>query len=610
MFVYFAEPAGEAVLQDRCEKRDKAGVEIEKLLGGGLLTSHFQPIVSLQQYEVFAYEALCRTVCPNPFGSIDILFHQATQCGLTLPLDMQCRTNGIALASGQSILDRGALLFINICPTSLLHPGHSAGKTVQLAQQHGLPVDHIVLEITEHEAISNYNLFRRAIDHYRSKGFRIAIDDFGAGYGGLKMLSVIEPDFVKIDRHFFLESKKSSINFNLIDSIATACHRIGIKVIAEGIEQENDLRTCREIGIDLVQGYLLARPSATLLTAGDLHLPEENHLQEPDTKLFDEVICIGDLATPVPPLDPGDRTIDVLKRFNQDGNLLCLPIVKNDQLCGLINRREFMETHMVGRFGYGLNLNYYKKIEEILEEDFLQVPHSMPVEEVARKIKLRRKVAAYDDICITRSGKYFGVVSVSAILDALTETSIRLARGANPLTGLPGNEHIQRRITAMLSQSMHFDVCYIDIDNFKPFNDRHGFAMGDRVIKAIAELAAGAVAKWEGEVFGFAGHIGGDDFILVTRPKNSECACRDIIDGLERMLESFHPPEEIRLGHYASRDRQGNERHFNLLSLSIGIVSTEIYRIGSFAEISSIASELKKMAKEVSGSVIIRDRRG
>ena len=609
MFMYLAEPVGEAAMQDHCEKRKEYGAEIEELIGGGLLTSHFQPIISLQQRDVFAYEALCRTVGANPLGSIDRLFHRAKECSLTLPLDMHCRENAIALAAAQNLLDRRALLFVNICPTSLLHPGHSAGKTMRLAEQHGLPVDHVVLEITEHEAVSNYELFRRAIDHYRSKGFRIAIDDFGAGYGGLKMLSVIEPDYVKIDHHFFLESEKSSINFNLIDSIATACHRIGIKVIAEGIEQERDLGICREIGIDLVQGYLLARPSATLLTPGDLRLPEESHSREPGITIIDEVVSIGDIATPAPPLGPGDRIIDALERFNQDRGLLCLPIVKNDQLCGLISRSRFMETHMVGRFGYGLSLNYYKKIEEILGEDFLQVPHSMPVEDVARKVKLRRKVSTYDDICITHSGKYLGVVSVSAILDAVTENNMRLARGANPLTGLPGNEHIQRRITTMLSQSMHFDVCYIDIDNFKPFNDRHGFAMGDRVIKAIAGLVAGAVTKWEGEAFGFAGHIGGDDFILVTRPKNSECACRDIIDGFEKLLESFHTPEECRLGHYSSRDRQGSERRFNLLSLSIGIVSTETYRIGSFAEISSIAGELKKKAKEVAGSAIVRDRR-
>lgn len=582
---------------------------ITDLLDNNLLTAHFQPIVSLQRENIFAYEALCRTVGPNPFDNIEQLFHQARICGKTLQLDMRCRQNGLVLAAAQGLNDKEALLFLNICPTSLLHPDHSAGTTGMLANKYDIAKHNIVLEITEQEAVSNYKLFRTAIDHYRSKGFRIAIDDFGAGYGGLKMLSVLEPDFVKIDRHFFKDSPKGNINFNLIDSIATACHRIGIEVIAEGIEYEKDLRICREIGIDLVQGYLIARPSADLVTTAQLNIPENNSSRQSGTTLFDEVICVGDIAAYVAPLSATDRILEALNRFNDNAEMVCLPVLRGGRLCGLLNRHRFMETHMVGRFGYGLNLNYYKKIEDIVDEDYLEIPHYSSVEDVARKIHQRPRLSIYDDICITRSGKYFGTVSVSAILNAVTENSMMLARGANPLTGLPGNEYIQRRIAKMLSQSIHFDVCYIDLDSFKPFNDRHGFEMGDRVIKAVGDLMVEALNKWEGNTIGFAGHIGGDDFILITRPRNSMMICQYIIDQFSKMLCRFHPEEECRQGSYTSLDRAGNTQQFGLLSLSIGVVSTEIHHISSFAEVSSIAGDLKKRAKETSGSVIVRDRR-
>lgn len=582
---------------------------ITMLLDKNQLTCHFQPIINLQQAKIFAYEALCRTIVPNPFNDVEELFLQAGISGKTLPLDMRCRQNAMALAAKQGLNDKNALLFINVCPASLLHPDHSAGTTGMLASKYDIPIHNIVLEITEHDAVSNYMLFRQAIDHYRKKGFRIAIDDFGAGYGGLKMLSVLEPDFVKIDRHFFKESPKCSINFNLIDSIATVCHRIGIDVIAEGIETDRDLRICQEIGIDLVQGFLLARPAAELVSVDCLDIPLQSPPQHSATDLFDEVICVGDIAAYVEPLSATDRILEALNRFNDNPDLLCLPVLKGGQLCGLISRHRFMETHMVGRFGYGLNLNYYKKIEEILEENFLEVPHSLSVEDVARKIHLRHKMSVYDDICITRSGKYIGTVAVSAILNAVTENSMMLARGANPLTGLPGNEYIQRKIAKMLSQSIHFDVCYIDLDSFKPFNDRHGFEMGDRVIKAVGDLMVEALEKLEGQAIGFAGHIGGDDFILVTRPKNSVPVCQYLIDRFTEKLSLFHSQKECLDGSYMSQDRQGNKQKFGLLSLSIGIVSTEIHRISSFAEVSSIATDLKKRAKEISGSVIVRDRR-
>lgn len=155
------------------------------------ITSYFQPIVNLDQGRIFAYEALCRTLISNPFDNIEELFRQAKICNKILQLDMRCRENRIALSSARGLAEKGALLFLNICPTSLLCPNHTAGTTGIIANQNGMSRQNIVLEITEQEAVSNYKLFRTAVDHYRSKGFRIAIDDFGAGYGGLKMLSVL-----------------------------------------------------------------------------------------------------------------------------------------------------------------------------------------------------------------------------------------------------------------------------------------------------------------------------------------------------------------------------------------------------------------------------------
>lgn len=583
---------------------------IKELIEENQLTAYFQPIVSIEHGSVYAYEALCRTIVPNPFDTIDNLFKQANLSGHTLQLDMRCRENSLCHAAEQKIDDGHALLFVNISPTSLLHPDHNPGYTEILAQKCGIAKERIVLEITEQEAVSNYNLFRRAIDHYRNSGFHIAIDDFGAGYGGLKMLSMLQPDYVKIDRHFFQHKGRSHINYNLIDAIATACHRIGIHVIAEGIESEDDLHICREVGIQLLQGYYFAKPTPELITAEKLNLQAYPTFQSSGTKLFDEVICIGDISNYIEPINVDDRALDILKRLSSCPELDCLPVLSNGRLCGMINRHRFMEGHMVGRYGYGLSLNYYKHVSDVLEEYFLQVPHYSSVEEVARKIHLRQQMSVYDDICITRSGKYIGMVSVRDILNAVTENSMMLARGANPLTGLPGNEFIQRQIARMLSRSIHFDVSYIDIDSFKPYNDCHGFEKGDRVIKKVGDILVQAVKKWDQSSIGFAGHIGGDDFIIITRPKHSIATCEYIIEQFNQSRKVFHTQEECQDNFYHSVDRNGNSQQFGLLSLSIGVVSTEIHRISSIAEVSSIASDLKKRAKKINGSVIIRDRRG
>ena len=326
--------------------------------------------------------------------------------------------------------------------------------------------------------------------------------------------------------------------------------------------------------------------------------------------VYDEAICIEDIASYAVPVDVDERVLKIRERFVNNSELCCLPVLRGDTVCGMINRHRFMETQMVGRHGYGKDLNYYKKVADILDGEYLQVPHYMPVEEVAKKINRRKNIRMYDDICVTRSGKYIGTVAVVEILNAVTDKSLLYAKGANPLTGLPGNEFIQREIVKLLSQSVHFDICYVDIDYFKPYNDKHGYAMGDEVIKEVGRIAAKSANKYKVNGIGFAGHIGGDDFILLTRSKHSIAAANFLIDNFVRQLPRFHTHESIETGYYTSMDRHGEMQEFSLLSLSIGIVSTEVHHITSAAEISSIATDLKAKAKSIPGSAVVRDRRG
>lgn len=583
--------------------------QLQQLIAGNCFDAHFQPIVSLASESVFAYEGLCRVVGDNPFTTIDKLFEQARRYGQICALDLLCRENTIRRAAQHNINKSGAQLFINVCPTSLQQSGHNSGETERLVQEWGLRKKDVVLEITEQEAVSNYSLFLKAVEHYRDSGFRIAIDDFGAGYGGMKMLSLIAPDFVKIDRHFFHDIDGAHINYSLIDAIATICHRLGIDVIAEGVENEKDVKICQDFDIQLIQGYYFAKPSARLIGPDELHFPASAQHTKTTKGVYDEAICIEDIASFATPLNIGERVPHVMDRFLEDPDLCCLPVLEGDTVRGMINRHRFMETHMVGRHGYGKDLNHYKKVKDIIDGEYLQVPHYMPIEEVAKKINRRRNIRMYDDICVTRSGKYIGTVAVVSILDAVTDKSILYAKGANPLTGLPGNEFIQREIVKMLSQSVHFDICYIDIDSFKPYNDKHGYAMGDEVIKEVGTIAVKSANKYKVNGIGFAGHIGGDDFMLITRPKQSIAAAEFVIDSFTRQLSRFHTRKAMEKGFYTSVDRKGHMQEFSLLSLSIGIVSTEVHHITSAAEISSIASDLKKRAKAIPGSAVVRDRR-
>lgn len=584
---------------------------ILELLDSNSLTTHFQPIFSSKDGVVYGYEALTRIKGDNNSINIGELFKRAIFTNTISSLDVKCRENAIGLASSLGLNRSNAYLFINVCPEALMDSAHSVGITDELAEEFGISKDKIILEITEESAIHNCNLFKEAVAYYKKRGYKIAIDDFGAGYGGLKMLSVIEPDFVKIDRHFISNIDKAIVKFNLVDSIASACHRIGIKVIAEGIEQEEELKVVINMGIDLLQGYYLYKPSP-ILNGDRAEIPALHNRKTNCCSTNGEQCFIGDIAHRIDPIPPSTHLTAAFNRFIKNPELRSLPVVEDDRVVGMVHRNRFLENNILGKYGYGMHLNATKCIANIMEQPSLMVEANTILEDVAQRLQSRRFEFLYDDICITKNGKYFGTVAVHILLDAITERSLILARNANPLTGLPGNESIQREINKRLSQNMHFDVCYIDINNFKPYNDHYGFDKGDMVIKTLACIIEESI-KQNGFDFSFVGHIGGDDFIVIIPPQISIPACEKIIANFESMLPILHGTDDYNRGYYVSKNRKNEEEIFNLLSISIGIVSTEVHKIKSFAQLASIATEVKKAAKMQSASTcrssIVRDRR-
>lgn len=219
------------------------------------LTVHFQPIFSTQDGKIFGYEALTRHCHKNI--NIKNLFLEAKKDGSIQLLDMICRRNAIKKASEQNI---DKYLFINICPETLCHPKHEIGITDKFVEEFGFPKERIVLEITEQSAIENYELFLKAVSYYRQRDYKIAIDDFGAGFGGPKLLNILEPHIVKIDRYFIHSIDKNYLSKSFVEFTVSVCHTLNIMVVAEGIETPNQLQEVIRQGADLLQGFYLGKP--------------------------------------------------------------------------------------------------------------------------------------------------------------------------------------------------------------------------------------------------------------------------------------------------------------------------------------------------------------
>jgi diguanylate cyclase (GGDEF)-like protein len=178
----------------------------------------------------------------------------------------------------------------------------------------------------------------------------------------------------------------------------------------------------------------------------------------------------------------------------------------------------------------------------------------------------------------------------------------------NPLSKLPGNPSIQARVEREIQQGGQFAVLYLDLNNFKAYNDIYGFEAGDRIIKATANLLVKLTIQNENSE-DFIGHIGGDDFIVVTSYARSEELAKRIVTAFDEIAPSFYSKADRERGHIVATDRQGNIRKFPFLSIAIGIVHNVTRPLHSFAQVSNIGTELKKGAKASDKSHYIIDRR-
>ena len=196
-------------------------------------------------------------------------------------------------------------------------------------------------------------------------------------------------------------------------------------------------------------------------------------------------------------------------------------------------------------------------------------------------------------------------------LIARIKTNLRRARqekSFNPLTGLPGNILIEEVLKKKVNSKEKFAFMYADLDNFKAYNDAYGFLKGDEILRAFSIIIQEAAAK-KGNIGDFVGHIGGDDFVLITTPDKAEDIAKEIIRVLENRCKDFYNQEDAQRGYIKSINRQGVACLFPLVSVSIGIAHNEKRDIETHWEVVEVATELNKYAKKTPGNIYAKDQR-
>ena len=562
------------------------------------LHSLFQPIICLSERRILGYEALTRGPSNSPLHSPIALFAVARQAGRLSELEIACRQSACRRFNEQQLPGK---LFLNVSPESLLEAAHQPGRTLQLLQDLGIAPSQVVIELTEQTPIDDFQLLQTALHHYRAMGFSIALDDLGAGYSSLRLWSELRPDYVKIDRHFIDGIHQDALKREFVGSILQIAKASRAQVIAEGIELPEELAVLTEMGVDLVQGYLLGRPQEHPSRDARAMMPKHDSSA---VALNDEGSDLSALLNDQPAVQRDTPTATVLEAFRRQANLNSLAVLdEQGQPCGIVHRHSLSDALLKP---FATDLFARKPISRLMNDDFLAVEISQSLQQVSRLITSRARQRIEEDFIITLNGSYLGLGRVIDVLKLITELKIQQARYANPLTLLPGNVPIQQCLTRLLQQARESIICYVDIDSFKPFNDIYGYGRGDEVLLCLAQCLNERIDPTRD----FVGHIGGDDFLLVLGPEDWRKRLNQLLDDFQSQCRRFYRPEHLEAGCFIAPNRQGVRQEFALLSLSIGVVHLRPEACAALdaSQLAEMASQAKHHAKGVVGfSVYLLD---
>lgn len=217
-------------------------------------TMAFQPIVDIRQRSVFAYEALVRGVDGSGAGWV---LDQVTADN-RYRFDQACRTKAVELASRLGV---DCYLSINFMPNAIYEPATCIRATLAAAKKHGFPTDRLLFEVSEREDTPDKAHLTHILTDYTQRGFKTAIDDFGAGYAGLSLLTDFQPDFVKIDMGLLRGIDSDGVRQAVVRGLIDMCRDLRVEIIAEGIETREEHAWFVANGVRLAQGYLYARPA-------------------------------------------------------------------------------------------------------------------------------------------------------------------------------------------------------------------------------------------------------------------------------------------------------------------------------------------------------------
>lgn len=579
------------------------GSELENILEQKRLFPVFQPIVNLTDASIYAHEALTRGPQGTHMHTPDALLRAAALEELTRPFEYACmeaalQTWGRTKAQGR--------LFVNVSADALvkLYDKQGRERLTMLVHSFGVLPRMLVLEITEHERVSDMDQLAEVARELRSTGVSMALDDFGDGRSSLRLWSQLKPEIVKIDKYFTKDISAHADKLKTIQALQQIASIFGSELVAEGIETAQDLRVLRDLGINFGQGYFLGHPDRQPVKYAQIDA--QRVLREREITVFPELSRapnngqLKNLPTvSAPTVNPRTTNDELAALFLGGPDLHAIALLEGERPVGLINRARFMNEY---------SKLYYREVwgrkscvsHANLEPRLIEKNHS--IDQLLGILTSTDQRYLADGFIITDNGQYIGLGTGDQLVRSVTETRIEAARHANPLTFLPGNIPISLHIERLLKKQVNFVACYADLNNFKTFNDHYGYWRGDEMIRLLAKVCMEQCDSQRD----FLGHVGGDDFIMLIQSPNWRERCERVVADFDRCALMMFDESARNAGGIEAEDRQGVLRFFPCTTLSIGAVVIEGSSFTRPEQVANLAALAKHDAKRSGGGVIER----
>jgi diguanylate cyclase (GGDEF)-like protein len=556
----------------------------------------FQPIIYAQSGKLYAVEALLRNVQDIPnITTIDDLFDLVFSNDYLYEFDLLLREKAIKKFANINIPN--LKLFYNLDNRIIYNKNYSSGNTQKILTKYNLSKDKIIFELSEKGTSIEQNALSTMLQRYKQSGYSIAIDDFGIGVSGLKLLYFSEANIIKIDRFFISNIDQDSKKKLFCSSIIDMAHIMGMQVIAEGVETQKEFYTCKDIGADFIQGFLVQKPTKNINEIKPIYNDISNLIlddkREDQNKFIDE-----QFIDKIEPLPVNSSLYDIILHFKKNTDHNFVPIIDEFRyFLGIIYESDIKK---ISYSQYGLSLaqnqNFSTTLLKYLKPA-LSVEMAWGIDKILEMYNLNFQNSL--GIFITNSDKYLGFINLNSLLTMSYKRNIEIATNQSPLTKLPGNNQIEKFIANSFRniQINTTHIIYFDFNDFKPFNDIYGFRQGDRAILIFSELLQKRYPKNS-----FIAHIGGDDFFVGLTDFTFEDVFEltlDIQNEFKYSAKNLYSNKDKELGYIVSKDRFGTTRNFNLLSVSCAIVEINCKsNILNFDDTLNIMKKESKSSKE------------